>query len=116
MNYQERLDQARKAREEAIKQGVIEAKIVKVEEGIVRDFVGEEYLDEFKDPDRGVIQVTIETPEGSTTTKILSMSISKNSEIQKYKAKYGKYPEVGGVYPIAFRETAKGEYWKPEKL
>lgn len=112
------LDEQRQAQDEATKNrkkgDKAEGKITDIQTGVLRDFVGEDSLKEWRNmsPDNQVMQLSIESPDGTKARKIMTFSTHKNSNIQRYKDKYNKYPDIGDAYPLRF----DGDYWQPDEL
>ena len=102
-----KLERQKKARTTA-SEGVIRS----MKKGKVRDFVKEENLDKFDKPDKEVINIMIETPDGYQINNMMSLSSHPNSNMQRYLAKYNVYPKVGGAYPLEF----KSGFWRPATL
>ena len=70
-----------------------------VETGITtwRDIIPSEKLEKFDNPDQKVCQVICSTEDGKTITKNIAMpngmTIATNSNLGKYKKRYGNYPK-----------------------
>lgn len=63
--------------------------------GIVRNFVAEENLPKWKGSiDAQCMQMEIETPDGFTIKQIMTFSAHPNSNMQRWRKRYNKYPEL----------------------
>lgn len=102
------LEDQKKARTKSAVMGKISA----VQRGKIKDFVKKENWDKFEDVNKDVLDVTINTPDDYTVNRMLTVSSHPNSNLQRYYAKYGKYPAVGLSFPLEF----KGSFWRPAQL
>jgi len=94
------------------RQGIVEGKIIDIQVGTIRDFVRPESIEKFRNPDANCLQLTIETPDGYAITKLLTISVAPQSNLQRYYRRYGCYPKVGSKYPLKF----DGRFWRPADL
>lgn len=79
--------------------------ITRLERGKVKDFIEGEALKKWRDPEAGCLQLTVATDDGHEIRKLLTLSSSVNSSIQKFKVLYGDLKvgvHVETVYSLGF--------------
>jgi hypothetical protein len=109
---QKELEKAYKRLEEQLKsrKGTAEGTITKVEVGILGDFISKDKLRNPTRANQKAIQLTIVTPDGYQIRKCMTLSVHPNSNLSRYRARYGKFPEVGGRVPLVY-DSSSG-FWR----
>lgn len=78
---------------------IVKAKLTKVTEGKVRDFVTGNGIAAWGDKNAAAINLTALTPDGAERNMLCTLPKDKtvpgNSKLGKWNTKYGKFPEVG---------------------
>ena len=91
-----------------------EGTIKEIEVGKIGDWIPIKALKKPEQKDRDAIQLHIKTPEGYTIKQVLTVSPHPNSWLQRYLVKYGKYPKVGGLYPVEYNK--RSGFWEGAQL
>lgn len=84
-------------------------KITDIQIGQVKDFVSEEALPKWKgNPNTQCMQITIETPDKTEMKQIITFSAHKNSNLQRWKRRNDKYPELNDEVKLRH----DGNFWQ----
>jgi len=81
------------------------AKIVKIEEGLLKDFIPLEKLKNQANADRKAYRLTLQTEDGRTFRETVALSVSPNSKLRKLIERYGTL-KVGTE--VEYAEDARG--------
>jgi len=86
-----------------------EVQITDIQIGIVQDFVEPEALDKWKGNIKTkCMQIVVKTPDDTEIKQILTFSAHPNSNLQKWKRRYGKYPEINDLVKLRH----DGNFWQ----
>jgi len=84
-------------------------KIIDIQIGIVKDFVEEEALEKWRgNINTQCMQLIIKNPDDAEIKQILTFSAHPQSNLQRWKRRYGKYPELDDE--IQMRHD--GNFWQ----
>jgi len=86
-----------------------EGTIVDIKIGIVKDFLLEENYSKWKGSiETDCLEMTIETPDGNNIKNIMTFSGHPNSNMQRWKKRYDKYPELNDKVKLRH----DGNFWQ----
>ena len=84
-------------------------KITDIKIGIVKDFVTEEALTKWRgNVNTQCMQITIQTPDETEMKQIITFSAHQNSNLQKWRRRNEKYPEVNDEVKLRH----DGNFWQ----
>jgi predicted transcriptional regulator len=111
----EKEEQEEKAREEAIKKGVVEGFIIKIEQGVYRDFMSEELLKKLEiEPDTEAVRITAVAKDYPiTVVETMRKSFHKKAKFRRIVDNYIKgrdYEDGKAKVKLVYDKTS--ERWK----
>jgi len=84
-------------------------KITDIKIGTVKDFVSEEALPKWKTgAETQCMQITISTPDNTEIKQVMTFSAHQNSNLQRWKRRYNKYPELDDEVKLRH----DGNFWQ----
>jgi len=83
--------------------------ITDIQIGIVEDFVPEEALEKWKGNTKtNCMEIIVKTPDETEIKKIMTFSPHPQSNLQKWKRRYGKNPEINDTVKLRH----DGNFWQ----